>query len=70
MPKLTYLQEEILKILQQVNARYSKPLNSFELAKHLNITPSYIRQTILALKKYYRVGVRRGSGGGFFLREH
>ena len=70
MSKLTYLQEEILKILQRAGARYSRPLNSFELAKHLNITPSYIRQTIVALKKNHRVGVRRGSGGGFFLREH
>lgn len=69
MYRLTYLQDEILKVLKASNASYRKPISSYQIAEQLNITPSYIRQTINKLKKIKYVGVRRGSGGGFFLRE-
>jgi DNA-binding IscR family transcriptional regulator len=67
MSKLSFLHKEILKILQDSKACYSRPVNSNEIAKLLNITPSYIRGSVMPLKKQNIVGVRRGSGGGFFL---
>jgi DNA-binding IscR family transcriptional regulator len=54
-------------VLQDSKACYSRPVNSFEIAKLLNITPSYIRGSVTPLKKQNIIGVRRGSGGGFFL---
>jgi DNA-binding IscR family transcriptional regulator len=66
--KLTFLQQEIVKVLKGKNARYSRPVSSFELSRNLNVTASYIRQHIVKLEKLNMVGVRRGSGGGFFLR--
>jgi DNA-binding IscR family transcriptional regulator len=68
MSKLTFLQEEIMRVLREREARYSNPVSSYELAQRINITPSYIRQNIIKLKKLNVVGVRRGGGGGFFLR--
>lgn len=68
MYRLTTLQGEIVKVLKENNATYRSPLSSYELAKRLNITASYIRQNIIKLKKIKYVGVRRGSGGGFFLK--
>lgn len=65
---MTILQDEIIKVLKESKASYRSPLSSYELAERLNITASYIRQNIIKLKKIKYVGVRRGSGGGFFLR--
>ena len=68
MYRLTTLQGEIIKVLKETGATYRAPLSSYALAERLNITASYIRQNIIKLKKIKYVGVRRGSGGGFFLR--
>lgn len=67
MPRLSFLHKEILKVLQDSKACYSRPVSSAQIAKLLNITPSYIRGSVMPLKKHNMVGVRRGSGGGFFL---
>jgi DNA-binding IscR family transcriptional regulator len=65
--EFTFLQQEIVKILTTDNATYSHPMTSDELSHRLNVTASYIRQTMMKLQKMNVVGVRHGSGGGFFL---
>gem|GEM_PF-1708116 len=61
------LQEEILQILRTGQASYARPMNSREIGQRLNITPCYIRKQLGALVARRLVGVRRGSGGGYYI---
>jgi DNA-binding IscR family transcriptional regulator len=67
MHRLSFLQQEIVKELTKLNAGYRNPVSSFQLAESLNVNPSYIRRNINKLKAIKMVGVRRGTGGGYFL---
>lgn len=65
--KMEPLHEEILKILRSKNSSYARPMTSREIGARLNITPCYIRRQLGVLINYRLVGVRRGSGGGYYL---
>ncbi len=60
------IHQEIIKALKSHNARYAHPLNSATLAKLLHINPSYARLQAASLRDL--VGVRRGKGGGYYLK--
>lgn len=62
------LQFQILEILAEKKASYAEPVISRELGTHLNVTPSYIRRKMQSLQKEGIVGVRRGKGGGYYLK--
>ncbi len=62
-----YLHEELLKLLDQQETSYAKPMNSKEIGGILKVTPSYIRSQLSQLVKIRRVGVRRGNSGGYYL---
>ncbi len=64
-----YLENQILILLKDKNASYAFPLNSKEIGESLNITPSYIRKKIKKMEDDGLIGVRKGSGGGYFLIE-
>ncbi|MDA8233886.1 MAG: Rrf2 family transcriptional regulator [Clostridia bacterium] len=67
--RLTYIQEEIIGILQRVQATYAYPVSSEEISKELNVTSSYIREQTKILRLEGLVQVRRGPGGGYFLNK-
>ena len=67
---MNYLHQEILRILKEHNATYSKPLSSFQLSTQLNLNPAYIRFSIQDLLKEKKILVRRGKGGGYFLNNY
>lgn len=60
--------EEILRALAQAGASYAHPVCSESLAEILNLTPSYVREQVQPLRAMALVEVRRGRGGGYFLR--
>ena len=62
------IHEEILRILCLRQASYAAPIPSAELAVALNVAPSYVRQQVALLRAMKMVGVRRGRGGGYYLR--
>ena len=62
------IHEEILRVLIRRGATYSEPIPSWELASALNVTPSYVRAQVAVLRRLKVVGVRRGRGGGYYLR--
>lgn len=66
--QLLPIHEEILRILSLRKASYAAPIPSVELASALNVAPSYIRQQVAVLRALRMVGVRRGRGGGYYLR--
>ena len=66
--QLLPIHEEILRILSVRQASYAAPIPSVELATALNVAPSYIRQQVALLRAMKVVGVRRGRGGGYYLR--
>ena len=66
--QLQPIHEEILRILALRQASYAAPIPSVELAVALNVAPSYIRQQVALLRAMKVVGVRRGRGGGYYLR--
>ena len=66
--ELLPIHEEILRILHSRNASYATPIPSVELATALNVAPSYIRQQVALLRALKVIGVRRGRGGGYYLR--
>lgn len=63
---LTTIQKEIMRILWNKQSSYATPVNSQEIGKLLNITPSYIREQAKRLEKMGYISVRRGPGGGYF----
>ncbi|MFW5962093.1 MAG: Rrf2 family transcriptional regulator [bacterium] len=62
-----YLLEQIVFFLKEGKASYASPINSDEIGKKFNITPSYVRKKIKKLKNNKVIGVRRGVGGGYFI---
>jgi len=66
---LADIHEEILKILSTREASYARPTTSEEIGAALNVSPSYVRERMSALRKRNLVGVRRGRGGGYYVRE-
>lgn len=64
------LQYQILELLAKGKATYAEPVVSRILGTHLNITPSYIRRKMRPLQEKGIVGVRRGKGGGYYLKEN
>ncbi|MGE5554077.1 MAG: Rrf2 family transcriptional regulator [Betaproteobacteria bacterium] len=59
---------EILRTLTEARASYAHPVNSEQVARVLNLTPSYVREQVQVLRSLALVDVRRGRGGGYFLR--
>lgn len=65
---LSVVHEEIMRTLADARASYAHPVNSEDVARRLNLTPSYVREQAQALLALRLVEVRRGRGGGYFLR--
>lgn len=63
------LHQEILSLLLRHETSYANPMKSREIGAVLKVTPSYIRSQLAQLVKAQLVGVRRGSGGGYYARE-
>lgn len=64
---LMQIHQEIMEILKDKEATFAHPLNSEELGKILNVTPSYIRERVQMLLTLNLVGVRHGRGGGYYI---
>lgn len=67
---ISVIHEEILKILNKHGASYANPISSEEMGVALNVTPSYIREQIRFLQTLNLIGVRRGRGGGYYIRQN
>ncbi|MCL6450618.1 MAG: Rrf2 family transcriptional regulator [Acetobacteraceae bacterium] len=66
--KLNGIHEEIVKVLSCRAASYARPSSSDEIGRALNVSPSYVRGCIRPLVELRVVGVRRGRGGGYYLK--
>lgn len=66
---LNVLQKEILRVLLERGTSYANPVNSQEIGKLLNVTPSYIREQMKILQSMTLVEVRNGPGGGYFIQQ-
>lgn len=62
------LHQEIVLLLHQKAASYAWPLNSREIGAMLQVTPSYIRSQLSQLVKTGMIAVRRGNGGGYYIK--
>ncbi len=69
MKRVALVHEEIIKVLKDRGATYASPLSSETLGEMLNLSPSYVREQVRLLLDMNLVGVRRGRGGGYFLRK-
>lgn len=67
--RISVIHEEILKVLRKNKATYARPISSDEMGETLNVTPSYIREQIKVLQKLDLIGVRRGRGGGYYIKQ-
>lgn len=65
---LSVIHHEILKQLRGLNATYAYPITSIQLGTMLNVTPSYIREQVKILQVLNLIGVRRGRGGGYYVK--
>lgn len=68
MVQISGLQAEILRLLQEREASYARPLSSEEIARSLRVDVSYARSQARYLKNLGLVDVRRGAGGGYYAR--
>lgn len=68
MEQITLLHSEILKTLRENNSSYASPITSKEIGRLLHVTPSYIREQMKLLQMRGWIRVRKGPGGGYFLR--
>lgn len=59
---------EICFLLAEKGTSYAHPLNSQQIGAALKVTPSYIRSQLSRLVKEGLVGVRRGNGGGYYIK--
>lgn len=59
--------QAIFEYLKVKNATYAWPVTSEEIGKHLNLTPSYVREQMKHLIGSGTVGVRRGPKGGYYI---
>lgn len=66
---LSAIHTEILRLLRNQGATYAYPVSSDEMGERLNVTPSYIREQIRILQALNLIGVRRGRGGGYYLKQ-
>jgi len=66
---ISVIHEEILKLLRKHGSSYAYPVSSEEMGEVLNVTPSYIREQIRILQALNLIGVRRGRGGGYYIKE-
>lgn len=65
---LRSVQREILHILVEMQASYATPVSSEAIGLRLNLNPSYVRRQVRELIRLGLAGVRRGNGGGYYLR--
>lgn len=69
MSTLQPIHREILKILRKHNTTYASPMTSEELGEFLHVTSAHVRRQLKPLIEMGLVDVRRGPGGGYYLRE-
>ena len=62
------LHKEIFFLLSKKAASYAWPMNSQEIGEMLQVTPSYVRSQLSQLVKQGAIGVRRGNGGGYYIK--
>ena len=61
------LHKEILRILEEKDSSYARPVRSQEIGEALNVSPSYVREMTTILQDRGLVRVRRGRGGGYYI---
>ena len=64
---LKEIHHEILGSLAKENASFAQPVSSQTLGRILNVTPSYVRESMQVLISLNLVGVRHGRGGGYYI---
>ena len=67
MTELTPLHKEILRILEEKDSSYARPVRSQEIGEALKVSPSYVREMTSILQDRGLVRVRRGRGGGNYI---
>lgn len=60
--------DEIIRHLKASDATFNCPSSSDQIGGLLNVTPSYVRLVVQRLVAKGKVCVRRGRGGGYYLR--
>ncbi len=69
MSALKPIHKEILNILRERSSTYALPITSEEIGTLLHVTPAHIRRQLGNLVDRGIVEVRRGPGGGYYLRK-
>lgn len=62
------LHQEIVLLLHKKATSYAWPMNSREIGDMLQVTPSYVRSQLSQLVKEGVIAVRRGNGGGYYIK--
>lgn len=62
------LHQEIVLLLYKKTTSYAWPMNSREIGDMLQVTPSYVRSQLSQLVKEGVIAVRRGNGGGYYIK--
>ncbi len=67
MAELSDIHGEILRILEEAESTYARPVKSEDIGLTLNVSASYIREMITVLQRLGLVRARRGRGGGYYI---
>lgn len=62
------LHKEVVALLNKKATSYAWPMNSQEIGELLRVTPSYVRSQLSQLVKDGHISVRRGNGGGYYIK--
>jgi DNA-binding IscR family transcriptional regulator len=69
MSTLKPIHRELLRLLEDRNTTYASPMTSDEMGEILHVTAAHIRRQLKFLVDKGMVDVRRGPGGGYFIRK-
>ena len=62
------IHQEIYRLLKKKDTSYANPLSSLFLGRALNVSASYVREQAHAMLVKGIIQVRRGPGGGYFIK--
>jgi DNA-binding IscR family transcriptional regulator len=69
MESIKPLHRELLRILNEGNTTYASPMTSEEIGNILHVTAAHVRRQLKFLMDKGLVDVRRGPGGGYYIRK-
>lgn len=69
MSTLKPIHRELLRLLEDRSTTYASPMTSEEMGEILHVTAAHIRRQLKFLVDKGLVDVRRGPGGGYFIRK-